>query len=80
MDKGKGILGELPHSKTLILSPIQDSGQAGLFSRSCAVESSGRVLKFDCYRFDGKISRDGGSSWNSSSRLKFSQSMPRLRQ
>lgn len=26
LDKGKGILGELPPSKSLVLSPMQDSG------------------------------------------------------
>ncbi|KAG8488239.1 hypothetical protein CXB51_018345 [Gossypium anomalum] len=52
IEKVKGILGELPLSKSLILSPMQESGQAGLLSRINTVESSGRALKFNCPQFD----------------------------
>ncbi|TYH88337.1 hypothetical protein ES332_D01G180400v1 [Gossypium tomentosum] len=58
LDKGKGVLGGLPSGfvpkKSLVLSPMQDSGHLGLFSNPSSIESVGRILKFGCLRFDGE--------------------------
>ncbi|KAK5845942.1 hypothetical protein PVK06_002193 [Gossypium arboreum] len=55
LDKGKGVLSGSPSGfvpkKSLVLSPIQDSGHLGLFSNISSIESIGSIFKFDSEDF-----------------------------